>query len=1549
MQKHQQKTLLPILIVLLTFITLNTDTFHKPFTSITDNTATLPKPTEIVQKDKDDKSFKKRRKQWEEDRNKTAEGDNWREIDAQYRQKKHARIEAKRRQLLSQGLLKTNGFEEVANGHLTGEWRERGSKNQAGRMHTCDIDFDNNLIYAASSGGLLWRGNMDGTDWTSLNDYRAMYIHSVRVVYADGNMGCSPTWELYQNCTANGESFNSDTKQCEGCVAFETAEAAQGPCADGQVMDCAGNCIPATQFNNWIGDGYCDDGAYGAVFTCDQFNNDGNDCGTPSSGCSSAWLKYQLCIAAGGEYNIGGGTCSVPISACGAFSNIQQAQGACPNGQIMDCDGNCFDPEFFGAVGNGDCQDGNDTPNFKCIQYQNDGEDCGMVKRLIVAGNGVNYTDNEGATWNTATGLTGTVNRMVTANDASETVYVLTTSGGLKHLYRSTNQASSFEFVYTFPTNNGDIWASRYGSGDLYAVNGEDVYRLIAGTDTPVMVGSVNPSSTGYTLLEGGENEDGVFLYAYIDGKIYASTDNGANWSYKSDAPENPFASNSLSCSTSNPDRVYFGGVNTYRSYNGGANWTQVNGWAEYYGDPQGKLHADIDGIDNFKDNDGSDFVMISTDGGLYRSDDDLLTVDNRSLSGLGVGQYYSVYTCKFDPKVIYIGSQDQGFQRTRLDFTGEGLVDFEQTISGDYGHITSLDEGASFWTVYPGFAMYYPDAINSNANRTWDFANDGNGFQWMSPLMADPDGADKVFIGGSGASGGQHLWHLDTDGGTGMAATELPFDFSNSGSITALEYDSEMPEIRYVMTNDGDLFRTNNGGDSWTLVWEGPNSMRGNDIIPSKLNAGTVYIAGSGYSNAGVLVSTDYGETFEEMIEGLPPTNINQLALTPNEDLLFAATNVGAFVYVFEDEMWYDIGGISAPDQDYRTVDFVPATGTVRFATYGRGIWDFALACYAAPTELNTLSVSTNSATLQWKASIGATTYQIDYRPVGGNQWTSIFVEENTVMIEGLEGKTDYEFTVRATCGSNTTMTSAIGNFTTYCTAMASDTEFGWIEQIRLNQLDNTSGNDGGYGDYLTQNTTVLVGILYELQLTPGFQNFAADQYWKVWADLNRDGSFDEESELLFASETASGETLTVPLQLSEEVSEGSAILRVAMQFDEAIGEACSAFAYGEVEDYTIDIKKYCESKGSNTQWEWIAGVKVGDFLNNSGSDNGFGDYSDQIIELTAGESYPITLTPDFSNGVYEEYWRIWIDFNANGEFEDSELVFDAGSLSTSAVNGSIVIPESVTSGYVKMRVAMKYGGASTACEIFGDGEVEEYTVLLRTTEARLQLKVLLQGVYNPETGLMSNDLLQRNLLPLAQPFNGEPWNYEGAEALENTDLLPENAVDWILVEIRDANDASSILEQKAALLLQDGSIADPRDPTDAKGLRFDSNLEDNPSVFVSVKTRNHLAVLSSQTMTLPTSAPFDFSNPNNVSGGESQLAELEDGQGQGQFALLSGDFNSDGIVSVEDFNFFHAQLALLNFYVDGDCNLDGMVNVRDYNLYRGNSSVIGVEEVRY
>ena len=37
-------------------------------------------------------------------------------------------------------------------------------------------------------------------------------------------------------------------------------------------------------------------------------------------------------------------------------------------------------------------------------------------------------------------------------------------------------------------------------------------------------------------------------------------------------------------------------------------------------------------------------------------------------------------------------------------------------------------------------------------------------------------------------------------------------------------------------------------------------------------------------------------------------------------------------------------MAGVSAPDQNFTCVDFIPSLNTVRFGTYGRGTWDFAI-----------------------------------------------------------------------------------------------------------------------------------------------------------------------------------------------------------------------------------------------------------------------------------------------------------------------------------------------------------------------------------------------------------------------------------------------------------------------------------------------------------------------------------------------------------------------------------------------------------------------------
>lgn len=135
-----------------------------------------------------------------------------------------------------------------------------------------------------------------------------------------------------------------------------------------------------------------------------------------------------------------------------------------------------------------------------------------------------------------------------------------------------------------------------------------------------------------------------------------------------------------------------------------------------------------------------------------------------------------------------------------------------------------------------------------------------------------------------------------------------------------------------------------------------------------------------------------------------------------------------------------------------------------------------------------------------------------------------------------------------------------------------------------------------------------------------------------------------------------------------------------------------------------------YCGSTASTNATEWIAGVDIGSFANSSGADL-YSDFTGMIVGLAAGSSNSITLTPGYSGKSEREFWRIWIDLNADGDFEDTgEEVFAANN-KKGATSGTLTIPSGV-SGQTRMRISMKNGAVPTPCETFNGGEVEDYTI---------------------------------------------------------------------------------------------------------------------------------------------------------------------------------------------------------------------------------------------
>jgi len=142
-----------------------------------------------------------------------------------------------------------------------------------------------------------------------------------------------------------------------------------------------------------------------------------------------------------------------------------------------------------------------------------------------------------------------------------------------------------------------------------------------------------------------------------------------------------------------------------------------------------------------------------------------------------------------------------------------------------------------------------------------------------------------------------------------------------------------------------------------------------------------------------------------------------------------------------------------------------------------------------------------------------------------------------------------------------------------------------------------------------------------------------------------------------------------------------------------------------------TNGTMSYCPSYSVTAQTEWIAQVKLGTFAKASNGST-YSDYTLTPIPLVSGTAVSLSLTTGFSGKSRREYWKVWIDYNKDGDFVDpGENVF-LGSGQKGSTSGTFTTPLGLV-GSTRMRVSMKYGSyTSSPCELFTNGEVEDYMV---------------------------------------------------------------------------------------------------------------------------------------------------------------------------------------------------------------------------------------------
>lgn len=325
------------------------------------------------------------------------------------------------------------------------------------------------------------------------------------------------------------------------------------------------------------------------------------------------------------------------------------------------------------------------------------------------------------------------------------------------------------------------------------------------------------------------------------------------------------------------------------------------------------------------------------------------------------------------------------------------------------------------------------------------------------------------------------------------------------------------------------------------------------------------------------------------------------------------------------------------------------------------------------APFTLTASNITDTDATVSWNSLTEIDSFNISYGIVGGTATDVLNITDQNYGLTGLDACTEYWFTAQSICdGSASDWSDTLFFQTDGCCEPPSG--------ITITLLSDTGAR--------TTWPEILAATGYYLSFRPSGGN---------WVEF----PIDTNSTFFIGLEPCTDYEVRVATVCTGGVTDFSPVAEF------------STFGCGACTD-----NQYCTSAGS-TQFEWISNVTVGDLDNTSGaSESGYEDFSEVSVDLQRGESYTVSLSPDFAGQSFREHFRIWIDLNQNGTFSAPELVYDDSDGSQNTVTGSITIPLNAQLGSTRMRVSMAYGSnfggdyPQTSCDEGQDGEVEDYCV---------------------------------------------------------------------------------------------------------------------------------------------------------------------------------------------------------------------------------------------
>lgn len=503
------------------------------------------------------------------------------------------------------------------------------------------------------------------------------------------------------------------------------------------------------------------------------------------------------------------------------------------------------------------------------------------------------------------------------------------------------------------------------GNPSIVYISGTNFYKSVDGGLTFNVVTGFGFNSHKMIGVSGDDPNVVYVLEAWFGGDfraLYKSTDSGATFielNHTQDFLGDSYTGNfggsqaprdmDIAINPMDADEVHIGGINTWRSMDGGTTFICTGYRDRTFAQSQniGYCHADID-IMEFAG--GS--LYLGTDGGIFKATFPSGLNSNfyeDLTNGIGIQQIYKIGVAQLSNELITTGSQDNG-----SNLYNSTITDWRKWLGSDgmEGFIDKDNSDIMYGTTQFGSLYRTEDAGNSIIDITEPGPGEGN---WVSPFAQDPLLPNTIYVGYDAV-------YKSND--KGLSWSQISQNFASN--LSTLTIAPSNNQVMYTTIN-GVIYRTLDGGLSdWEVVTLPLSTyVHSVAIHPTDHNK----IAISGESNiAKVFVSTDGGANWDNYTYNLPVWN-NGLSIVWDDNGangLYLGMESGIYYIDHTLSDWQEYN-TNLPNVIINELEINSETKTLYAGTYGRGLW-------SSPMVEPALAASCQDITVQLDSSGNAT-----------------------------------------------------------------------------------------------------------------------------------------------------------------------------------------------------------------------------------------------------------------------------------------------------------------------------------------------------------------------------------------------------------------------------------------------------------------------------------------------------------------------------------------------------------------------------------------------